>query len=146
MLRAKPRSCSHGHRWSRLTSLVDSISWLGFFRGFLSSVRQMSRNLGHIRPRLSYGHRIKVASISTPVLICRSMDFIFFENTLKKHKHVQFTFLFQVCGMMYGIWPPLQRWYARTLSVKFAKTAWQLVEFPPLSRGSFGFYWHIPMI
>ena len=28
------------------------------FRGFPSTVRQMSGNLGHIRPRLSYGHHI----------------------------------------------------------------------------------------
>ena len=32
------------------------IFWLRFFRGFPSTIRQMSGNLGHIRPRLSYGH------------------------------------------------------------------------------------------
>ena len=30
----------------------------GFFRGFPSPLRQISGNLGHIRPRLSYGHHI----------------------------------------------------------------------------------------
>ena len=29
-----------------------------FFRGFILIVRQMSGNLGHIRPRLSYGHYV----------------------------------------------------------------------------------------
>ena len=41
---------------ARVRSPVVSISWLRFFRGFPSTVRQMSGNLGPIRPRLSYDH------------------------------------------------------------------------------------------
>ena len=36
-------------------SIPGRVDW-GFVRGFLSITRQMSENLGHIRPRLSYGH------------------------------------------------------------------------------------------
>ena len=43
---------------ARLRSPVGPISWLRFFPGFPSTVRRMSGNLGHIRPRLSYGHHI----------------------------------------------------------------------------------------
>ena len=41
-------------------SILGLVSFLvkGFFRGFPSTVRQMSGNLGHNRPRLSYGHHI----------------------------------------------------------------------------------------
>ena len=46
------------HAAGPVRSPVGSISWLRFFRGFPSTVRQMSGNLGHIRPRLSYGHHI----------------------------------------------------------------------------------------
>ena len=45
-------------QWARVRSPVGSISWLRFFRGFPSTVRQMSGNLGYIRPRLSYGLHI----------------------------------------------------------------------------------------
>ena len=45
-------------QWARVRSPVGSISWLRFLRGFPSTARQMSGNLGHIRPRLSYGHNI----------------------------------------------------------------------------------------
>ena len=40
---------------------------------------------------------------------------------------------------MSGIWPPLQRWYAKTLSVKFSKTAWQVSFWisPTIRRSSF---------
>ena len=44
---------------------VGSISWLRFFQGFPSTVKQMSGNMGHIRPRLSYGHHISFKHISS---------------------------------------------------------------------------------
>ena len=43
---------------ARVRSPVGSITWLSFFRGFSSTIRKMSGNLGYIRPRLSYGHHI----------------------------------------------------------------------------------------
>ena len=43
---------------ARFRSSVGWIPWLRFFRGFRSTVRQMSGNLGHIRPRLSNVHQI----------------------------------------------------------------------------------------
>ena len=49
------------HR-ARVQSPVESVSWLRFFRGFPLTVRQMSGNLGYIRPRLSYGHHISSKS------------------------------------------------------------------------------------
>ena len=45
-------------QWARVRSPVGTISWLRFLRGFPSTARQMSGNLGHNRPRLSYGHNI----------------------------------------------------------------------------------------
>ena len=42
---------------ARVRSTVGSISLLRFFRALPSTVRQMSGNLGHIRPRLSYDYR-----------------------------------------------------------------------------------------
>ena len=45
-------------QWAWVRSPVESVSWLKFFRGFPSTVRQMPGNLGHIRPQLSYGHHI----------------------------------------------------------------------------------------
>ena len=89
---------------------------------------------------------VKGPSKSAPVLKRQIMNFIFSNHIKKGHKYVQFAFPFQIWKMMSGIWPPLQRWHARSLSVKFAKTAWQLVEFPPLSRGSFWVYSHVPLI
>ena len=58
---------------ARVRSPVGSISWLRIFRGFPLSVKQISGNLGHVRPRLSYGHhksskpyviRIRMATIT----------------------------------------------------------------------------------
>ena len=43
---------------ARIRSPVGWISWLRFFPGFPSTIRQTSGNVGHIRPRLSYGHHI----------------------------------------------------------------------------------------
>ena len=45
-------------QWARVQSPVGSTSWLRFFQGFPSTVRQLSVNLGHIRSRLSYGRYI----------------------------------------------------------------------------------------
>ena len=49
-------------RRTRIRSPVGSILWLWFFRGFPSTLRQMSGNLGHNRPRLSYDHRRPLSS------------------------------------------------------------------------------------
>ena len=35
---------------------VGSISWLRILRDFSSTVRQVSGNFGHIRPRVPFGH------------------------------------------------------------------------------------------
>ena len=43
---------------TRVRSPVKSLSWLMLFRGFPSTVRQMSGNLSHIRPQLSYVQHI----------------------------------------------------------------------------------------
>ena len=43
---------------ARVRFLNRSVSWLRFFRGFPSTVRQMSGNLGHIRPRVPSVHHI----------------------------------------------------------------------------------------
>ena len=52
-------------------------------------------------PILSY---VKGPSISAPVLISKIMNFIFSKNINNKgHKHVQFTFPFQVWKMISGI-------------------------------------------
>ena len=43
--------------WQALVlSPVRSIFWLNFFQSFSSSIRQMSGNLRHIRPLVSFGH------------------------------------------------------------------------------------------
>ena len=44
-----------------------------FFRSFLSIVRQMSRNLGHIRPRVSYCHHILSKPYSSVYVRRRSL-------------------------------------------------------------------------
>ena len=43
-------------QWGRVRFPVGSISWLRFFRSFSQTVRQMSEYLGHIRPRVLFGH------------------------------------------------------------------------------------------
>ena len=48
----------------RVRSPVGSISW---FPSFASIIRQMSGNLGHIRPWLSYGHCIPSKPIFIPL-------------------------------------------------------------------------------
>ena len=51
-------------RRARVRSPVGSFSWLRFFPGISLNIRQMSGNLGHIRPRLSYVHHISSKSFT----------------------------------------------------------------------------------
>ena len=44
---------------ARVRSPVGLICWLRFLRFFFTTLKQMSGNLGHIRPRVSFGHHPK---------------------------------------------------------------------------------------
>ena len=50
---------------ARVQSPVGSIFWFRFLRGFSSTVRQMFGNLGHIHPRVSFGHHNHPKSCSS---------------------------------------------------------------------------------
>ena len=61
-----------------------SVSWLWSFRGFPSTIGQMSANFSHIHPRLSYGH--------------------FIYGVPFKHPWFQLITANQVCGFMKWDW------------------------------------------
>ena len=50
-------------QWVRVRSPVGSVSWLRFFLGVSSTVRQMPGNVGYIRPRVSFGHHYNLKTI-----------------------------------------------------------------------------------
>ena len=54
---------------ARVRSPVGLVSWLKFFRGFPSTVRQISGNFGEIRPRLSYDHHMQGDSVK----VCKNV-------------------------------------------------------------------------
>ena len=57
-------------QWARVRSLVGSISWLRFIPGLSLNSKTNVRKLGHIHPRLSYGHSIS----SKPYIIHLQME------------------------------------------------------------------------